>query len=152
MTRRDMESTFGRFWRYQDSRITLFPLDAEQPRLGGRVQATEYAIDFRTLTPSMITYFGVYGEDFITYAEFSKDANPDDEATLLKIFEEGSDMILDKHSWKFGDDQRITYSRELNESVKDTEIDHKIEETVLSPVVRDTWSEALFYGVGNKQM
>ena len=115
MTRRDMESTFGRFWRYQDSRITLFPLDAEQPRLGGRVQATEYAIDFRTLTPSMITYFGVYGEDFITYAEFSKDANPDDEATLLKIFEEGSDVILDKHSWKFGDDQRITYSRELNE-------------------------------------
>ena len=100
----------------------------------------------------MITYFGVYGEDFITYAEFSKDANPDDEATLLKIFEEGSDVILDKHSWKFGDDQRITYSRELNESVKDTEIDHKIEETVLSPVVRDTWSEALFYGVGNKQM
>ena len=44
-----------------------------------------------------------------------KDANPDDEATLLKIFEEGSDVILDKHSWKFGDDQRITYSRELNE-------------------------------------
>ena len=68
MTRRDMESAFGRFWKYQDTRITLFPLDDQQPRLGGRVQATEYAIDFRTMTPSSITYFGAYGEDFLTYA------------------------------------------------------------------------------------
>ena len=36
--------------------------------------------------------------------------------------------------------------------MKDAGIDHKIEETVLSPVVRDSWSEALFYGVGNKTM
>ena len=109
-------------------------------------------MDFRTLTPSMITYFGVYGEDFITYAEFSKDANTDDEATLLKIFEDDSDVILDKHSWKFDENQRITYAREVNEKSKDAEIDHKIEETVLNPVVRDSWSEALFYGVGNKTM
>ena len=43
------------------------------------MQATEYAFDLRTLSPSSTTYFGVYGEDFLTYAEFAKDQNPDDD-------------------------------------------------------------------------
>ena len=152
MTRRDMESSFGRFWKYQDARISLFPLDDQQPRLGGRVQATEYTIDFRTLQPSVTTYFGVYGEDFLTYAQFAESENVDDEGTLLKIFEENSDVVLDKHTFKFDENQKVTYSRQVNPSAKDTEIDHQIEETELSPVIRDTWSETLFYGVGNKQM
>ena len=112
------------------------------------MQATEYAMDLRTLTPSSITYFGVYGEDFLTYAEFSKDCNPDDEATLLKIFEEGNDAILDKHTFKFDENQKVTYSREVNG--KDTEIDHPIEETNLNETIRDTWTETFFYGIGNK--
>ena len=87
------------------------------------MQATEYAIDFRTLTPSVTTYFGVYGEDFLTYAQFEKDANVDDEATLLKIFEEGSDAVLDKHTFKF-DENKVTYSRDVNPTAKDPEIDH----------------------------
>ena len=83
MTRRDMESTFGRYWKYQDTKLHLTPVDAEKPRLGGRVSATEYAMDFRTMTPSSTHYHGVYGEDFITFAQFSKDVNPDNEEVLL---------------------------------------------------------------------
>ena len=147
-----MESQFGRFWKYQDTRITLFPVDEQKPRLGGRVQATEYAMDFRTLTPSSTTFFGVYGEDFLTYAEFSKDYNPDDEATLLKIFEADNDAILDKHSFKFDENQKVSYSREINGEAKDLEINHAIEETNLNETVRETWTETFFYGVGNKSM
>ena len=59
---------------------------------------------------------------------------------------------MDKHTFKFDENQRVTYSREVNPESKDPEIDHQIEETQLNPVIRDSWSEALFYGVGNKQM
>ena len=114
------------------------------------MQATQYAIDLRTLTPSSITYFGVYGEDFLTYAEFSKDYNPDDEATLLKIFEEDSDAVLDKHTFKFDENQKVSYSREV--TGKDTELEHPIEETHLNEQIRETWTETFFYGVGNKSM
>merc|ERR1712060_76869 len=140
MSRRDQESNFGRFWKYQDTRITLFPLDDSQPRLGGKVQATEYSMDFRTLTPGSKTYFGVYGEDFLTYAEFSPDSNPDDEATLLKIFEEGHDEVLDKHTFKFDDNQKVSYSRAINADAKDPELDHAIEETTLNEQIRETWT------------
>ena len=42
-------------------------------------------LDVRTFTPIRKNYYGVYGEDFLTYGEYSKDAkNPmDDEETLL---------------------------------------------------------------------
>ena len=103
-----------------------------------------------TLTPSSKTFFGVYGEDFLTYAEFSKDSNPDDEATLLKIFEEDNESILDKHTFKYDDNQKVSYSRAVNG--KDTELEHPIEETQLSEQIRDTWTETFFYGVGNKSM
>merc|ERR1712012_701390 len=53
-TRRDMESTFGRFWKYTDTRINLTPIDIEEPRLGGRVDATEWKLDVRTLSVSLL--------------------------------------------------------------------------------------------------
>ena len=37
LTRRDMESTWGRYWRYENAQITLIPLDVTQPQLGGKV-------------------------------------------------------------------------------------------------------------------
>ena len=90
LTRRDMESKLGRFWRYESATINLIPVDAENPRLGGKVSATQLVFDVRTMTPSRKTYFGVYGEDFLTFGEYKKDAKYpiDDEETLLKIFEE----------------------------------------------------------------
>ena len=67
LTRRDAESQFGRFWRFEDTTVTFFPLSADEPRLGGKVQASVKGFDVRTFTPYTKTYFGVYGEDFVTY-------------------------------------------------------------------------------------
>lgn len=78
-----MMSSWGRFWKYADTRIQLTPLDENEPRMGGRVQATETCFDIRTFTLANKTYHGVYGEDFLAYAEFHSDADPESEATLL---------------------------------------------------------------------
>ena len=101
MTRRDMESTFGRFWKYQDTRINLLPVDESQPRLGGRVQATQTTFDIQTFTLSNTHYHGVYGEDFLTFGKFDDSADVDNEATLLQIFEDSSDAVVDRHYFKF---------------------------------------------------
>ncbi len=50
VTRRDMESLAGRFWRYENSRFSLMPVDSEQPRLGGKVQVKSFVCDFRALS------------------------------------------------------------------------------------------------------
>ena len=113
VTRRDMESMFGRFWKYSDTSINLMPLNEGEPRLGGRVLATERCFDFRTFTLASKNYHGVYGEDFLTYAEFSPEADPDNEATLLKIFEEGSDEVVDRHTFKF-EGNNVVYSRSVD--------------------------------------
>jgi len=67
MTRRDAESAFGRFWRYEINSITLVPVNPQEPRLGGKVTAKVRGFDFRTFTPYTKSYFGVYGEDFLTF-------------------------------------------------------------------------------------
>ena len=151
-----MESRFGRFMLYQDARLNLLPIDAEQPRLGGKVTASVYSFDVRTFTFQNKQYFGVYGEDFLTFAEFGKDCNYpiDDEATLLKIFDEQAQAdgtVVDKHSFRF-ENSRVLYSREVDGDAKDAELEHAIEESELSPQVYQTWSETLFYGAGNKAM
>ena len=78
-----MESTLGRFWRYTDTRIQFDPIDADQPKLGGRVKATEYKLDVRTLTLSKTDFHGVYGEDFMTYAEFDNEVDVTKDETLI---------------------------------------------------------------------
>ena len=145
-TRRDMESTWGRFWRYTDTRINLTPVDDSEPRLGGRVHATEYKFDVRTLTPSRTDFYGVYGEDFLAYAEFAPGTDTGHDETLIKAVE-GGDEVLDRHHFKFEGGQ-VSYSREV--TGKDAELEHAIEESPLSPTVNDSWSETFFYGLGNK--
>ena len=130
MTRRDMESLLGRYWMYSDTRINLIPLDDNEPRLGGRVQATQTSFDVQTFTLSNKHYHGVYGEDFLAYGEFSDDVDPGSDATLLKLFEDGAEEVVDRHYFKFAD-QQVTYSRSLNSDVKDTEVEHEIESTPL---------------------
>ena len=83
MMRRDMESMFGRFWRYQDTSINLEPLDENQPRLGGRVTANMRTFDVRTLTLGSKQLHGVYGEDFLAFGQFAEGQDAEDEATLL---------------------------------------------------------------------
>ncbi len=102
--------------------------------------------------PYQKTYHGVYGEDFVTYGEFKSSNNPiDQDATLLKLFDAKDADVVDKHSFKFNNNT-VTYSREVNGDVHDAEIEHAIEESTLSPHIEQTWSETLFYGVGNKNM
>ena len=120
-----MESLVGRFWKYSDTRITLEPLDENEPRLGGRVLASQTSFDFRTFTLANKSYHGVYGEDFLTYGEFNKDVDPQNEETLLKIFEEGSEAVVDRHYFKFENGQ-VTYSRAVDGAVKDVDLEHPI--------------------------
>ena len=107
-------------------------------------------MDFRTFTPSIKTYYGAYGEDFIAIAEFAQQGEPSEEQ-LLKIFEGENDGILDKHFFRYTDN-KLTYSRTINADKVDPEIEHAIAESELRPLMHDTWSETLFYGLGNKNM
>ena len=72
LTRRDMESKMGRFWRYENATVSLFPVDEEQPRLGGKVRAKLLTVDWRTFTFRYKTLHGIYSDDFITFGEFDK--------------------------------------------------------------------------------
>ena len=49
--------------------------------------------------------------------------DPSNEATLLKIFEDGSEEVIDRHFFKF-ENQKVTYSRSVNGNHKDTDIEH----------------------------
>ena len=144
-----MESTFGRFWKYTDTRINLTPIDIEEPRLGGRVDATEWKLDVRTLSVSKTNYHGVYGEDFLTFAEFDKDVDVKQDENLIQAVE-GGEGVLDRHSFRF-ENGKVLYSRQVSE-VKDLEVEHEIDESELTETIPQTWSESLFYGVGNKAM
>ena len=154
VTRRDAESIMKRFWRYENASITLIPVDENAPRLGGKVQAKSLVIDFRALTLSMNSQYGVYSDNFVTFGTFDKgEGNPlDNEELLLKVMDSditGDSGLLDKTSFKF-EGNNIYFSKEVNEEKDDPELNHPIEETKLDVVVDETWTEALFYGVGNK--
>ena len=56
---------------------------------------------------------------------------------------------MDKTSFKF-EANGIYFTKEVNEELDDVEINHPIEETKLDVLVDESWTEALFYGVGNK--
>ena len=113
----------------------LTPVDTEQPRLGGKVQATVYSFDVRTFSFGSKNYFGVYGEDFLTFARFAPSAKYafDDEATLLKIFDENMDgTVVDRHTFRFSHNT-VTYSRQVDENILDAELEHAIEVSELQP-------------------
>ena len=147
-----MESLAKRFWKFENTQITLHPLDDSDPRQGGRVQARVSGIDVRTLTPYTKTLYGVYGEDFITFGDYgSSDNVRDNDSELLKLFDENDSSVVDKHTFKFEKNQ-VTYQRAVNGEHLDPEVEHSIEETELTPHVEQTWSETLFYGIGNKNI
>jgi hypothetical protein len=111
-------------------------------------------MDWNTFTPQYKTLYGIYGDDFITYGEYKKDVgNPlNDEEVLIKIADENdTDTVHDKTTFSFRDN-KLSYKREVNGEFKDTEIEHPITESQLQPVMDQTWSEVLFYGIGNKNV
>ena len=142
-----------RFWKAENTTLTFYPVDEEQPRLGGKVKASVMGINFQTLTPFMRTYHGVYGEDFITYGTIvSNGADPlNDDETLLKAIDGSMEECTDRHSFRFENDQ-VWYSRQVNGAHHDAEVEHEIAMTPLQPLIYQTWSETLFYGAGNRNM
>jgi len=126
----------------------MSPVDNEQPRLGGKVTANVKGFDVRTFTPYARTYYGVYGEDFLTFGQFKQGSPLDSDEALLKIFEnDGS--VVDKHSFKFSN-SRVYYSREVDAESLDEEIEHAISESELTASIPQTWTETMFYGAGNQ--
>ncbi len=149
-----METKWGRFWRYENGYVTLIPVDETQPGLGGKVKVNAFVLDVRTFTPQLKTLYGVYSDDFITFGEFKKEAgNPlENEEVLLKVCDDqDNSTVVDKVQFRF-DSNSLFYSREVNPEVKDTEIEHPVGESKLLPHINQTWSETLFYGLGNKRV
>lgn len=97
----------------------------------------------------------MYSDDFVVFATFDKDAgNPlENEELLLKVMEsEVSDDksdLLEKTSFKF-EGNGVTFSKEVNSEKEDVELNHPIEETKLDVLIGESWTESLFYGIGNK--
>lgn len=154
LVRRDMTSYAGRYWRYVNAYLTLYPVDETQPRLGGKVKVQAFIMDWYTFTPQYRTMYGVYSDDFVTFGHFSKEAGNvlEDEETLLKICDE-NDMttVPDKTTLRF-ENNRLLYKREVNGDVKDVSIDHPVKETAMEPVIQQSWVETFFYGLGNKSV
>ena len=44
------------------------------------------------------------------------------------------------------------FTKEVNEELSDVEINHPINETKLDVAYDESWTEAMFYGIGNKSM
>ena len=153
VTRRDQESLVGKFWKWENSTMTLIPLDEAEPRLGGKVQVKSWGMDFRTFTPSMQTQYGIYNDEFVTYGTFTTEAgNPlDDEEVLLNVMDDASSVVADKTTFRF-ENNELHFGREINEDLTDAEVNHAIKSTQLDTVQRESWTETLFYGVGNKSM
>ena len=135
--------------------MQLTPIDADEPRLGGTVQVKTISMDWRTFTLGFKTQHGVYSDDFITYGTFAKDAGVDDEATLLKLVEDqnldDNSSILDKTTFRF-DNNALSFSKEVNAEHCDPLVNHAIPESSLVPQHTDSWTETLFYGIGNKNI
>lgn len=111
-------------------------------------------MDFRTFTPQFKTLYGVYSDDFITFGEFTKEAgNPlDNEEVLLKVCDEQDQTTVpERTTFRFANNT-LFYKRDVNGEVLDTEIEHKVPEGRLEPLIHKTWGETFFYGLGNKRV
>ena len=154
LVRRDMASVFRRFLRVESARMTLHPLDPNNPRQGGKVSVSSLVFDVRTFTFKFKTYYGIYGDDFLQYGEFKSGVDPlEDEELLLKVTEDvdKSHDVLQKVTFRFSDDN-LSFSHDVNESKLDAEVDYEISENKLSFCPKASWSERLFYGIGNQEM
>jgi hypothetical protein len=91
----------------------------------------------------------------VTFGQFAPEYKHalDDEALLLKVVdgEVEGETIMDRHQFHFEND-RLFYGRDVNSTAMDTELEHTIEASELNPAIAQSWSETLFYGVGNKNM
>ena len=149
-----MESKWGRYWRYENAQITLIPLDESQPQLGGKVKVRALIIDWTTFTPQLKTLYGIYSDDFITFGEFAKEhGDPlNNEELLIKVCDENDRTTVPERTTFRFEYNNLHFKHEVNGEVLDTEIHHEVPETKLSPLIAQSWSESVFYGVGNRRI
>lgn len=147
-----METYMGRFLRYENAFVTLIPLDESQPRLGGKVQVKSFIMDWATFTPQVKTLYGIYSEDFITFGEYAAGNPLDNEELLLKICDDSdTDAVADKTTYRF-ENNELFYKREVNTTLRDPQVEHAVPESKLQEMIEQSWSETLFYGLGNKNV
>ena len=62
-------------------------------------------------------------------------------------------LVVDRTTLIYRDNQ-LFYARDINPEVKDPEVHHVVDESVLQPMLVEdiTWTERFFYGVGNSRM
>ena len=114
-----MESYAGRWLRYENAFVTLFPVDESQPRLGGKVQVKAFIMDWATFTPQIKTLYGIYSEDFITFGEYAHGNPLDNEEQLLKICDsQDTEAVSDKTTYRF-ENNELFYKRDVNTAIKD---------------------------------
>jgi hypothetical protein len=74
---------------------------------------------------------------------------------LLRIVDDEHNLhnnaVADKTTFKFENNQ-ISFQRDVNPELSDVDINHSVENTLLDVVNNDSWTEALFYGIGNKSV
>merc|ERR1712166_99097 len=105
-----------------------------------------------------------YGEDFVIFGQFAdltnekSDSNSavanirdNDEALLKLLSPELDESIVDMHAFYFVNNE-VQYERKVNEKHADTDIEHEIKTSNLNVHIEQSWSESLFYGIGNKNM
>jgi hypothetical protein len=108
-------------------------------------------VDFRTLTPVKKTLHGVYSDDFITFAELKDAAQIDDESLTRLVTEPAGGNVLEKTTFRFNNN-RLTVEKDVS-SERDQEIFcDSIPESQLTGEIEQTWSETLFYGIGNAKV
>jgi len=76
----------------------------------------------------------------------------ENEEVLLKIVDEDDKTTVPEKTLFRFENSKVFYKREVNGEVLDTEITHPISEGEIEPLVRQTWSETLFYGLANKNI
>lgn len=142
----------SKYWRYENLAFTLTPVDASNPRLGGKVEAKGLVFDLRTLTPAFKTYYGVYSDDFLTFAELKQGENAlQDEEGLTRIVSEPvGGNVLEKTTFKF-ENNHLSIAKDVSEEL-DADIHHSLEETTLKHEIEQSWTEVLFYGIGNAKV
>ena len=97
----------------------------------------------------------MYNDEFVSFGTYTKDAgNPlDSDELLLKVVDDHSqsDLISDKTTFTFKNSE-LHFEREVNGDMTDPSLNHAIASTKLDGINKDSWTESLFYGLGNKSV
>jgi len=67
------------------------------------------------------------------------------------VDEEDHTTVPYRTTFRF-ENNNLFFKREINGEIFDTEVEHEVKEAKLTPLIDQSWSETLFYGLGNKNV